>query len=69
LTLIQNEPTQGKTPRNFAVDPEGRWLLAANQNSNSVVGFAIDPATGRLRPTGQTITVGSPVCVVFVPVQ
>lgn len=69
LTLIQNESTQGKTPRHFAIDPGGLWLLAENQNSDSVVGFAIDAATGKLKPTGQTITVGSPVCAVFVKVQ
>lgn len=69
LTLVQNESTQGKTPRHFAIDPSGRWLLAENQNSDSVVGFAIDPATGRLKPTGQTITVGSPVCAVFVKAE
>ncbi len=66
LTLVQNESTQGKTPRHFAVDPSGRWLLAENQNSDSVVVFAIDPETGKLKATGQTITVGSPVCAVFV---
>ncbi len=66
LTLVQNESTQGKTPRHFAIDPSGRWLLAENQNSDSVVVFAIDAATGKLKPTGQTITVGSPVCAVFV---
>jgi 6-phosphogluconolactonase len=66
LTLVQNESTQGKTPRNFAIDPSGRWLLAENQNSDSIVVFEIDAATGKLKPTGQTLTVGSPVCAVFV---
>jgi 6-phosphogluconolactonase len=69
LTLVQNESTQGKTPRHFAIDPSGRWLLAENQNSDSVVVFAIDAATGKLKPTGQTLTVGSPVCAVFVKAQ
>lgn len=66
LTLVQNESTQGKTPRHFAIDPTGKWLLAENQNSDSVVVFTIDQATGKLKPTGQTITVDSPVCAVFV---
>lgn len=69
LTLVQNESTQGKTPRHFAIDPSGRWLLAENQNSDSVVVFGIDAATGKLKPTRQTITVGSPVCAVFAPVE
>ena len=69
LTLVQNESTQGKTPRHFAIDPSGRWLLAENQNSDSVVVFALDPQTGRLKPSGQSITVGSPVSAVFVEMK
>lgn len=66
LTRVQTQSTQGKTPRHFAIDPSGKWLLAENQNSDSVVVFAIDTASGLLKPTGQSITVGSPVCTVFV---
>src|SRR3712207_7532134 len=43
LTLVGHTPTGGKTPRNFAIDPTGAFLLAANQNSDSVVTFRIDP--------------------------
>jgi len=67
LTLVQHVPTQGSTPRGFGVDPTGRYLLAGNQRSDSVVVFRIDAASGRLTPTGQTLKVGSPVSVVFVP--
>jgi 6-phosphogluconolactonase len=67
LTLVQHVPTQGSTPRGFGIDPTGRYLLAGNQRSDSVVVFRIDTATGRLTPTGQTLKVGSPVSVVFVP--
>lgn len=66
LTFVQNEPTQGSTPRNFGIDPSGRYLLAANQRSDSVVVFRIDEKTGRLSATGHRIDVGSPVCVKFV---
>ena len=66
LTLLEHQPTLGRTPRHFAIDPTGRWLLAENQASDSVVVFAIDPGTGKLKPTGQSITVGAPVCAVFV---
>jgi 6-phosphogluconolactonase len=65
LTLVEHQPTRGKTPRHFAIDPTGKWLLAENQNSDSVVVFKIDSATGRLSPTGQTVEVGAPVCIVF----
>ena len=66
LTFVERVPTQGKTPRNFALDPSGRWLLAANQDSSNIVIFKIDQQTGGLTPTGDAIEVGSPVSVVFV---
>ena len=67
LKLLQHESTQGKNPRHFAIDPTGKWLLAENQNSDSIVIFSLDPATGRLKPSGQKVEVGSPVCLVFYP--
>ncbi|MGC9330079.1 MAG: lactonase family protein, partial [Candidatus Hinthialibacter sp.] len=57
----------GKTPRNFAIDPTGAYLLAANQNSNSIVSLRIDPQTGKLTPTGFTTEVPNPVCLKFYP--
>lgn len=66
LTWLQNEPTQGRTPRHFAIDPTGTWLLAENQASDTVAVFRIDAQTGRLRPTGQLLAVPSPVSAVFV---
>ncbi|MBI4604583.1 MAG: lactonase family protein [Planctomycetes bacterium] len=67
LALLENEPTQGKTPRNFALDPTGTYLLAENQDSGTIVVFRIDPKTGRLEPTGHAAEVPSPVCVRFAP--
>ncbi len=62
-------PTQGKTPRNFAIDLSGAYLFAANQNSGSVVEFRIDPSIGGLTPTGEVLNIPSPVCIVFVAVR
>lgn len=69
LTLVQHQAAGGRTPRHFAIDPTGRWLLVGHQDSDSVTVLEIDPDTGRLNPTGQTIQVGRPVCVEFVPVK
>jgi 6-phosphogluconolactonase len=66
LTLVEHTSTQGKTPRNFAIDPTGSYLFAANQGSGNIVLFHIDRKSGRLTPAGQTVEVGSPVCVTFV---
>ena len=48
-------------------DPTGRWLLVANQRSDSVVVFGRDPENGRLTPTRppQRIAIPSPVCLGF----
>jgi 6-phosphogluconolactonase len=67
LTTVGFEPTQGKNPRNFALDPTGTYLFAENQDSDSIVAFKIDPQTGALKPTGQTVTVGKPVCIRMIP--
>jgi 6-phosphogluconolactonase len=65
LTLVEHEPTRGQTPRNFSLDPTGRWALAANQRSGTLAVFSIDQTTGALSPVGPLSTVGSPVCVLF----
>jgi 6-phosphogluconolactonase len=69
LTSLGHQSTHGKTPRHFAIDPTGRWLLAENQESDNLVVFRVDPKTGRLSGAGQSVAVGSPVCVVFLPVK
>lgn len=65
LTPIEYTPTQGKTPRSFEIDPNGKFLFAENQNSNNIVVFRIDPNTGKLTPAGQKLDVGSPVDLKF----
>ena len=66
LTLAGDFSTQGKEPRNFALDPTGKFLLAANQESNNIVVFRIDQSTGALTATGQIAQVPAPVDIVFV---
>ena len=67
LTPVQESLTGGVMPRSFAIDPTGAFLLAANQISNNVVLYKIDPATGRLSKTSTEIKVDTPVCLRFVP--
>jgi 6-phosphogluconolactonase len=54
-----------KIPRNFNIDPSGKWMLVANQDGNDVVVFAIGD-DGLPKPTGTSVKTGKPVCVVFV---
>jgi 6-phosphogluconolactonase len=65
LTPAGDFSTQGKTPRNFALDPSGNFLLAANQESNNIVVFRINRTTGALTPTNQVAQVPAPVDIVF----
>ncbi len=66
LTYLASQSTLGKAPRNFAIDPTGNFLLAANQNSNDIVVFKRDKETGLLSDTGKRIYVDKPVCLKFI---
>lgn len=66
LTKIGNQSVLGRGPRNFNISPDGNYLLVANQNTDEVVVFARDTATGMLNDTGHRIDVPAPVCLVFV---
>lgn len=48
LTFVQNIPAGGAIPRNFALSPDGRWLVCVHQDSNSLSVFRVDP---RHRPS------------------
>jgi 6-phosphogluconolactonase len=69
LTFVGRQSTLGKVPRNFAIDPTGNFLLVGNSGNDEIVVFKRNKATGLLTPTGETIQVGSPVCLKFVPVK
>jgi 6-phosphogluconolactonase len=69
LTLVEHVSSGGQRPRNFGIDPSGRFLLSANQDTNNVVVMHLDAATGRLTPTGVTVAIEKPVCVVFAPTR
>lgn len=67
LTPAGFQSTLGEQPRNFTLDPTGRFLLVANQRSGTVVVFKRDPQTGGLQPTGVTVSVPQPVHLLFHP--
>jgi 6-phosphogluconolactonase len=62
---VQRVSTEGDWPRNFGLDPSGRFLLVGNQRSNAITVFRVDTATGRLTFTGQRAEVQSPACIKF----
>ncbi|SAK68999.1 3-carboxymuconate cyclase-like protein [Caballeronia pedi] len=66
LKLVKRYPTLGKTPREFAIDPTGRWLIVGNQESDSAYFFRRDPQTGELASDPKRLSIGSPVDFKFV---
>jgi 6-phosphogluconolactonase len=67
LTFIQRTSSLGKTPRNFAIDPTGKFLFVANQNTDDIYIFRINKTTGTLAYTNNKIEVGNPSCLKFAP--
>ncbi len=67
LTLIARRSTEGLEPREFAIDPSGRYVLIANQHSNEVVVMKRDPASGRVGETVQALSIGTPSDLKFEP--
>ncbi len=67
LNLEERQPSLGKTPRNFIIDPTGNFLLVAHQDSDSIVIFKRNKSTGKITPTGRSIEVGNPVYLTMIP--
>ena len=54
-----------RTPRNFNIDPTGKWILIASQDGATVQVAQWDNGNAKL--TGDSVKVANPVCVKFVP--
>ncbi|MGM9521152.1 MAG: lactonase family protein [Oscillospiraceae bacterium] len=63
LRRLYHIPCGGRTPRNFAIDPAGQYLLVGNQDSDTISVFEI-LRDGQLEPRG-TAEFPSPVCIRF----
>ncbi|SNT18852.1 6-phosphogluconolactonase [Granulicella rosea] len=64
-SVVQRIGCGGKGPRQFTLDPTGRWLLCGNQLSASVTVFARDPTSGKLTGPVQTLAIDSPMFTCF----
>ncbi|TNJ44948.1 lactonase family protein [Tamlana fucoidanivorans] len=60
LHLVGHEPSYGEHPRNFAISPSGRFVLVANQFTNTITIFKRDSQTGKLSKLPKEIKVNSP---------
>jgi len=63
LLLAGFQSTLGIKPRNFTIDPSGKYLLVANQQTNNIVIFKRNIITGLLQYTGEQINISEPVCL------
>ncbi|WP_052487546.1 lactonase family protein [Gordoniibacillus kamchatkensis] len=69
LEPLGHVATGGRTPRNFTLVPGAPFLLAANQDSDSIVIFGLSAETGMPQPNGQRIDVAKPVCLRVLPTR
>ena len=65
LTFKQQVSTGGDGPRNFAITPDGQYVLIAHQFTDNIVVFKRNTTTGMLSDTGKRLNIGSPVCLLF----
>lgn len=54
-----------KHPRDFNISPNGKYLIVASRDDNSVKVYVIDQQTGLLTYNGQSISIPKPVVVIF----
>ncbi|MFW5688843.1 MAG: lactonase family protein [Spirochaetota bacterium] len=65
LEMIGTFSTTGEGPRHFQLAPSGEWMLVANQASDHVVSFRVDPDTGMGTWSGKSVHVPAPACTEF----
>src|SRR5271165_7047011 len=66
LTKLGSSKYGGKTPRDITLDPTERWMLVANQDSDTISVVRRDTKTGLLAETGKEFPIVKPQCLVFV---
>ena len=67
LNYIASYPTGGRTPRDFSIDPTGKWLLVAHQDSDTIAIFNVNSYNGTLSLFNTVENIKSPVCLSWLP--
>lgn len=65
ISLIGWTPSHGIGPRNFSIDPSGKFMLVANQKGGGIAIFKRSIETGALEDTGKRVALQSPMRIVF----
>lgn len=66
LNLAGHTSCGGDWPRNFVIDPSGRFILVGNQKSDSISVFKIDKTTGLPKEPARQFRVTAPACLKFI---
>ena len=69
LTSVGFQSTGGEHPRDFTIDPSGKFLLAGNMKSGYVSIFDRDPGTGLLKDSGHKIRIPEPAQLLFTHIK
>lgn len=69
LKPLQQRSVEGDHPREFSLDPSGKFVLIANQKSHQIVVLQRDPGTGLLGKTVQKVAIDSPSDLKFIDGQ
>lgn len=65
LNLAGHTSCGGDWPRNFVIDPSGKYILVGNQNSGNISLFTIDEKSGLPVDPPKDYKITSPVCLKF----
>jgi len=65
LSLAGHTSCGGEWPRNFVIDPSGKYILVGNQNSGNIALFGIDEKTGLPVEPAKDYKIKAPVCLKF----
>lgn len=66
LTPAGHQPTRGRIPRSFVIDPNGRLALVVNEGTHTAVAFWINEHTGLMDFTGHESHVPKAISVAIV---
>lgn len=67
LNYVASYRTEGRTPRDFNIDPTGKWLLVAHQDSDTIAIFNVNSYNGTLSLFNTVENIKSPVCLSWLP--
>ena len=65
LTLAGSTSCGGDWPRNFTIDPSGKFILVGNQRSGNISVFAIDEKSGLPEKSVYDVKLQGPACIKF----